>query len=62
MLRYIKEHLATIDGVAIFPIVSLSIFFLFFAGLLWWILTMKKDYIKINSELPLDKSEKTPNE
>lgn len=54
MLKFIKHHMETIDGVSIFPIVSLSIFFLFFVALFWWVFTAKKDYITKVSNLPLD--------
>lgn len=33
MLSYIKGHLTSIDGIEIFPIISLLIFFTFFVGL-----------------------------
>ncbi len=54
MLKFVKDHMATIDGVEIYPIISLSIFFLFFVGLFWWVFSAKKDYIQQVSELPLD--------
>jgi cytochrome c oxidase cbb3-type subunit 4 len=57
MLKFIKHHMATIDGIEIYPIVSLLIFFLFFAGLYWWVITAKKSYIKEVSELPLEEDE-----
>jgi len=44
----------TIDGIEIYPIISLLIFFTFFVVLFWWVLTAKKDYIKDVSHLPLD--------
>lgn len=33
MLSYIKGHLTSIEGVEIYPIISLVIFFTFFVGL-----------------------------
>ena len=54
MLKFVKDHMATIDGVEIYPIISLSIFFLFFVGIFWWVFSAKKDYIQQVSELPLD--------
>lgn len=54
MLKFVKHHMETIDGVAIYPIISLSIFFLFFVALFWWVFTAKKDYITKVSNLPLD--------
>jgi len=54
MLRFIKGNLENIDGVAIYPLISLLIFFIFFAALFWWVFTAKKDYIKEVSNIPLD--------
>ncbi len=54
MLRFIKGNLENIDGVAIYPIISLLIFFIFFAALFWWVFTAKKDYIEEVSNIPLD--------
>lgn len=54
MLKYIKGNLENIDGVAIYPIISLLIFFLFFVVLFWWVFTAKKEHIKEVSNLPLE--------
>ena len=54
MLRFIKGNLENIDGVQIYPIVSLLIFFIFFVILFWWVLTAKKDHITEVSNIPLD--------
>jgi len=44
----------SIDGIEIYPIISLVIFFTFFVLLFWWVITAKKDYIKNVSNLPLE--------
>ena len=54
MLRYIKGNLENIDGVAIYPIISLLIFFIFFTALFWWVFTTKKAHIEEVSNIPLD--------
>ncbi|MEC3908313.1 CcoQ/FixQ family Cbb3-type cytochrome c oxidase assembly chaperone [Tamlana sp. 2201CG12-4] len=54
MLKYIKNHMETISGIEIYPIISLLIFFIFFVALFWWVFTAKKDYIKTVSNIPLD--------
>ena len=54
MLRFIKGNLENIDGVAIYPIISLLIFFIFFVGLFFWVITMKKPYIEEVSNIPLE--------
>lgn len=57
MLRYIKHNLTTIDGIEIYPIISLLIFFLFFAGLIWWVIKVDKKYVSDMSNYPLHNEE-----
>ncbi|AVR44351.1 CcoQ/FixQ family Cbb3-type cytochrome c oxidase assembly chaperone [Christiangramia fulva] len=57
MLKYVKGPLESIDGVAIYPIISLLIFFIFFAALFFWVVTARKEYINEVSQLPLEKEE-----
>ncbi len=54
MLKFVKHHLAGINGIEIYPILSLLIFFIFFVALFGWVFTAKKDYIKKVSNLPFD--------
>ncbi|MBT3252215.1 MAG: CcoQ/FixQ family Cbb3-type cytochrome c oxidase assembly chaperone [Candidatus Marinimicrobia bacterium] len=42
------------SGVGVFPIISLIIFLLIFAGVMYWVVTMKKPFIEKMSSLPLD--------
>ena len=60
MLRFIKGNLENIDGVAIYPIISLLIFFIFFVGLFFWVITMKKSHIQEISNLPLENDQNNP--
>ena len=54
MLKFVKGNLENIDGVTIYPIISLLIFFIFFALLLAWVFTAKKSYIDTVSNIPLE--------
>lgn len=54
MLKFVKHHMDSIDGIEVYPIISLLIFFIFFVTLFWWVFTAKKDYIDNVSNLPLD--------
>ncbi|MBT8187618.1 MAG: CcoQ/FixQ family Cbb3-type cytochrome c oxidase assembly chaperone [Croceitalea sp.] len=54
MLKFVKNHMETIDGVATYPMISLLIFFVFFTILFWWVFTASKAHIKEMGELPLD--------
>lgn len=53
-----KNVLQSIDHIAIWPVISFVIFFLFFVCLLWWVFTADKNFIRKMSELPIeDKAE-----
>ena len=52
MLKFIKHNLETIDGVDIYPIISLSIFFIVFVAFGIWAMTYSKEKIKELSDLP----------
>jgi cbb3-type cytochrome oxidase subunit 3 len=54
MLKYIKGHLSTIDGVEIFPIISLVIFFTVFIGVVIYVTKTKNKDINQLKNLPLD--------
>lgn len=54
MLKFVKGYLENIEGVATYPMISLLIFFVFFATLFVWVLTASKDHIKEMSQMPLD--------
>ncbi len=54
MLKFVKNHMDSIAGIEIYPMIALLIFFTFFILLFWWVITAKKDYIKNVSNLPLD--------
>jgi cbb3-type cytochrome oxidase subunit 3 len=59
MLKFVKNHMESITGIEIYPIISLLIFFIFFIGLFWWVFTAKKDYLDTVSHLPLDHQNQT---
>ncbi|MCK7591873.1 CcoQ/FixQ family Cbb3-type cytochrome c oxidase assembly chaperone [Subsaxibacter sp. CAU 1640] len=61
MLKFVKNHMESIAGIEIYPLISLMIFFLFFVALFWWVITAEKDYIKTVSELPLDTNQNNTN-
>lgn len=54
MLKFVKNHMESITGIEIYPLISLLIFFIFFVVLFYWVITAKKEYIKTVSNLPLD--------
>lgn len=54
MLKFVKSHMESIEGIATYPMLSLLIFFVFFTLLFWWVFTASKGHIKEMGELPLD--------
>jgi Ca2+/Na+ antiporter len=53
-----KELLQSIDGVSVYPIISLVVFVLFFIVILVWMLKVDKKYIKKMENLPFEQEEK----
>lgn len=49
--------MASIEGIEIYPVISLSIFFLFFLGLFWWVFRARKEYIEAVKQIPLEPQE-----
>lgn len=57
MLKYIKHHMTEIDGIEIYPIISLVIFvgFFTFMGIRVW--RMKSEEVQELKNYPLDQNE-----
>ena len=54
MLKFVKHNMEGIDGVSIYPIISLSIFSSFLWLYFIYAMTYSKDKIKTMSELPFN--------
>jgi len=54
MLKFIKHHMENIAGIEIYPLISLSIFFLFFVILLAYVARMSKERIQVMESMPLE--------
>ena len=52
-----KEVLSSIEGIEIYPIISLLIFFSFFVGLCAWFALADNDRLQRLARLPLDEAE-----
>lgn len=57
MYKFIKQYTETMDYAAIYPMISLFIFFLFFVVLLVFVKKMDKQRIIELSNIPLDTEE-----
>lgn len=51
--------MSEIEGIEIYPILSLLIFFVFFTALAWWVINADKEYINKARQLPLEKEKPT---
>jgi cbb3-type cytochrome oxidase subunit 3 len=54
-----KNVLQSIAGVAVYPLISFAIFFLFFIGLLVYVLIVSRQHLSAMSQLPLEDDEET---
>lgn len=54
MLKFIKHHMTSIDGVEIYPVVSLLIFFIFFTLLIVYTVKLDKVHVEEMSDFPLE--------
>lgn len=62
MLRFIKHNLTSIDGVALYPIISLLIFVLFFIFITYRVVRMSKSTVEEISNMPIsDEIDQTKN-
>ncbi|MGB5850303.1 MAG: cbb3-type cytochrome c oxidase subunit 3 [Ignavibacteriaceae bacterium] len=50
----IRNYLQSIEGVEIYPLISLIVFVIFFVVMLVWMLKIDKNYINEMEQLPLD--------
>ena len=57
----IEHVLHDLNGIEIFGIASVCLFFVFFSGMLIWASRLKKSYLVSMQELPLDGGEKPSN-
>lgn len=53
-MRYLRHYFEEISGIEIYPLISLLIFTLFFAGLLLYVFKMKKSHVALVSAYPLE--------
>jgi cytochrome c oxidase cbb3-type subunit 4 len=55
-----KNVLQSIDNIAIWPVISFVIFFVFFICLLWWAFSVDKQFIDRMKALPVDEPKQDP--
>lgn len=52
-----KNVLQGIDNISIWPVISFIIFFGFFIGLLWWVFSRDKNFIREMEAMPINESD-----
>jgi cell division septal protein FtsQ len=62
MFKFIKQYAETMEHVAVYPVISLLIFFIFFVVLLMYVKKMDKQSVQVLSNIPLDGAEETTNQ
>ncbi|MEK7685932.1 MAG: cbb3-type cytochrome c oxidase subunit 3 [Verrucomicrobiota bacterium] len=51
----IQNVLRDIGGIGVYGVISITIFFLFFIGILGWVWRLKRPYLDAMETLPLEK-------
>jgi hypothetical protein len=57
----IRDVLQSLEGIELYPIISLIIFVSFFVSLIIWMIKVDKKYIKKMKNLPLEKEDESEN-
>lgn len=57
----LSEHLSSAQGVSIYPIISLILFFLFFTLMIVWVIKLDKKYINRMEKIPFDSNSEFDN-
>jgi len=61
MLKFVKQHMETMEGVASYPMISLLIFFVFFVLLFLWVITASREHIREMEHMPLEENDQPQN-
>ncbi|TVR38658.1 MAG: CcoQ/FixQ family Cbb3-type cytochrome c oxidase assembly chaperone [Cryomorphaceae bacterium] len=56
MLKFVKGHMESIDGIALYPIIAFVIFFTFFVGLSLYVIFQRRERMDQLSQIPFDES------
>ena len=62
MFKFISQYTGSMDHAAIYPVISLVIFFIFFVVLLVFVKKMDKESIRALSNIPLEDIEEQNNQ
>ncbi len=62
MFKFIKQYAETMDNAAVYPVISLLIFFIFFVVLLVYVKKMDKQSVEVLSNIPLEGADDNHNQ
>lgn len=62
MFKFIQQYAEKIENIALYPMISLLVFFIFFIVLLYMVVRMDKASVNILSNLPFNTNEETTNQ
>ena len=62
MFKFIQQYADKIENIAVYPMISMLIFFIFFVGLLYLVIKMDKKTVQLLSNIPLDASDEPNNQ
>lgn len=57
MFKFIQKYAETMENASMYPILSLLIFFIFFAVLIYFVVVMDKKSVQVLSNIPLDNND-----
>lgn len=61
MYKFIQKYMETMDHIAVYPMISLLVFFVFFMVLLYLVVKMDKKSVQLLSNIPFDEAENSNN-
>ena len=62
MYNFIQKYMETMEQIAVYPMISLLVFFLFFMVLLYLVFKMDKKSVQLLSNIPFDEEENLNNQ
>lgn len=62
MYKFIQKYMETMDHIAVYPMISLLVFFVFFMVLLYLVVKMDKKSVQLLSNIPFDEAENSNNQ
>lgn len=62
MYKFIQKYMETMDHIAVYPMISLLVFFVFFMVLLYLVVKMDKKSVHLLSNIPFDEAENSNNQ